>query len=96
MADEQPDRDNQSLGNKLAHLAAVGLVEPTYVQVPLDPDLAEAFGNAIDATTPLSKTDVLLLQIMRMLKGMANAGSGSSEQPAAGQPAPGQPGDAGA
>ena len=67
MADDA-DRDAQSNANKLKHLAAIGLVEPLLLQIPLDPDLSEAFSKSWDATSPLSKTDVLLIQVMRILR----------------------------
>lgn len=86
MADES-GRDAQSHANKLAHLEAIGLVEPLLLQIPLDPDLSEAFSKSWDSSSPLSKTDVLLVQAIRILREVkANVGSDSgttTEPPAA-------------
>jgi hypothetical protein len=83
MADDA-DRDAQSSANKFAHLTTIGLVEPLLLQVPLDPDLGEAFSNAWDSAGPLSKTDILLIQVMRLLREMKPNGSSGPDTPAVG------------
>lgn len=75
MTDTDP-ADADSHANKVRHLASQGLVQPTYVAIPLDPDLLEAFNRAYDSQNPLSKTDVLLIQAIRLLRNIPNAGTG--------------------
>ncbi|MFM9961462.1 MAG: hypothetical protein ACKV2Q_09565 [Planctomycetaceae bacterium] len=62
------DRDSESVANKISYLSAVGIVSPELLPIQLDPDLVQAYQAAFNATSPLSTTDVLLIQILRLLR----------------------------
>lgn len=62
------DFDDKTTENKLAYLREVGAIALDSLPIPLDPDLVDAFKGANDATRPLSKTDVVLVQVLRLLR----------------------------
>lgn len=81
-------RDSESVANKLSYLSAAGIVSPDVLPIQLDQDLVHAYQAAFNATSPLSTTDVLLIQVLRLLRA-------EQHEPTNKPPAAGQPGDAG-
>jgi len=77
LAEQSDDADAQSHANKMYYMVGSGQAQPTFLQIPLDPDLAVAFGNAWDSSNPMSKNDVLLVQAIRLLRGIIDGGEKS-------------------
>jgi len=64
--------DDRSFANKMSHLESTGLVTPIVVGIPLDDDLANIYASLAFPGKPLTSTEILLIQVLRLLRATKN------------------------